>query len=214
MILKSFGCSFMRGSGLKDDLGPICASRSTWSALLARELNYTYECCAKPGVGNLHILEQIINQATIANNDLFVIGWSWIDRFDYINTNNEWQSILPGDTTSTSKVYYKELHSEYRDKLTNLSYIRLAIDILKEKNISFIMTCIDDLLFDQNSHISPAVLDLQNYIKPHIIWFENKSFLEWSRSHGFEETADWHPLEPAHKAAAEYIRKLLCHNVS
>ena len=47
--------------------------------------------------------------------------------------------------------------------------------------------------------------DLQNYIRPHMTQFQGKTFLDWSRSHGFAESVSWHPLEPAHRAAADYM---------
>jgi hypothetical protein len=146
-----------------------------------------------------------------------VISWSWIDRFDHwgqINNfpnwinNNQWQTISPGDTTKIAKIYYRELHSEYRDKLTTLMLIRLVIDVFKQKGIPFVMTYMDDLLFDQRWHVTPAVIDLQEYVKPHMTTFEGQSFLEWSRSQGYPETAAWHPLEQAHSAAGDYIIKV------
>ena len=66
MKLKSFGCSFIYGTDLADDgRGFIAAtpSRLTWPALLAQNLDYSYECYARPGCGNLRILEKILNQA-------------------------------------------------------------------------------------------------------------------------------------------------------
>ena len=67
------------------------------------------------------------------------------------------------------------------------------------------MTYQDELMFDQRWNYTPAVLDLQNYIRPHMTQFEGKTFLDWSRSHGFAESPDWHPLEQAHQAAADYM---------
>jgi hypothetical protein len=213
MKLKSFGCSFIFGSELSDEDGAY--AELTWPAHLSQHLNRNYESYAKPGAGNLQILEQILNQSFNNNNvDLFVIGWTWIDRFDYYPTNPDktshspWRTIMPVNTDTLAKTYYRDLHSEYRDKFTCLSYIKLAIDTLNQKDIPFIMTYIDDLLFDQRWHITPAVLDLQEYIKPYMTTFEGQSFLEWSRAHGYPETAAWHPLEEAHKAAGDYMIKV------
>ena len=218
MNLKSFGCSFIFGNELADDGRDglyATPSRLTWPAHLAQHLNALYECFARPGVGNLQILEQVLNQAAINNNtELFVIGWTWIDRFDYYPVNpstpsqSPWRTIMPIDTDELAKIYYRDLHSEYRDKFTCLSYIKLAIDTLNQKNIPFIMTYMDNLLFDQRWHTTPAVIDLQNYIQPHMTTFEGQSFLEWSRAHGYPETAAWHPLEQAHKAAGDYMIKV------
>jgi len=101
--------------------------------------------------------------------------------------------------------YYRDLHSEYRDKLVNLNYIKTTIDTLQQKNITFVMTYMDRLLFDKQWHVTPAVLDLQNYVQPYMNLFENQTFLEWSKSHGFEISDRLHPLEPAHAAAADVI---------
>lgn len=219
MNLKSFGCSFIFGSDLADDGrdGP-CATPSqlTWPAHLSKHLSREYRCYARPGAGNLQILEQVLNQSAINNDtDLFVIGWTWIDRFDYYDADynpkvkrTPWNTIMPIDKSDIAKVYYKELHSEYRDKFTCLSYIKLAIDTLNQKGIPFIMTYMDELLFDRQWHTTAAVTDLQEYIKPQMTTFENKTFLDWSRDNRYPETAAWHPLEAAHRAAADYMIKV------
>jgi hypothetical protein len=220
MQLKSFGCSFIFGSELGDEAGDTPDegykhySRLTWPAHLAQYLNATYKCFANPGSGNLQILEQILTQSTTKDVDLFVIGWTWIDRFDYYNSEfagspwEEWSTIMPVNTNSLAKIYYRDLHSEYRDKFTCLSYIKLAIDTLNQKGIPFIMTYIDNLLFDQRWHTTPAVLDLQEYVKPYMTTFEGQSFLEWSRAQGHPETTNWHPSEAAHRAAGDYMIKV------
>ena len=65
-----------------------------------------------------------------------------------------------------------------------------------------------ELLFDQQWHTSPAVIHLQEYIKPYMTTFDGSSFLEWSRKKGYPETASWHPLEAAHQAAGKYMIKV------
>jgi hypothetical protein len=103
-------------------------------------------------------------------------------------------------------VYYRELHSQYRDTLTNLIYIKTAIDTLHQKNIKFIMTYIDELLFEVSSASTPAVSELQNFIQPYMTKFEGKTFLDFSRQRGFVISPTMHPLEPAHQAAFETIK--------
>ena len=215
MKLKSFGCSFIFGSELNDCVSVDTPSYLTWTAHVARCLTRNYECYASPGAGNLQILESILNQATASDQtDLFVIGWTWIDRFDYYPVNptglgqSPWRTIMPADTDDLAKAYYRDIHSEYRDKFTCLTYIKLAIDMLNQKGIPFIMTYMDNLLFDQRWHVTPAVLDLQEYVKLYMTTFEGQSFLEWSRSHGYPETVAWHPLEAAHLAAGDYMIKV------
>ena len=216
MTLKSFGCSFVFGSDLKDDgrNGPRATpSQFTWPALLAQHQGRDYSCHARPGSGNLQILEHVLNQVPVSNSsDLFVIGWTWTDRFDHWDANHDprkkltaWSTIMPVNTTDLAKTYYRDLHSEYRDKFTSLCNIKLAIDTLNQRGIPFVMTYMDELLFDQRWHVSNSVLDLQSYIKPHMTTFDGLTFLDWSRGRGFEISPAWHPLEPAHAAAADYL---------
>ena len=212
MKLKSFGCSFIFGSELADtspDRPWPCFSKLSWPAHLAKHLNYQYHSYARPGSGNLQIAERVLNQLADNEHALYVIGWTWNDRFDHYKIENwhedRWDTILPSDDDKISNTYYKHLHSEYRDKLTNLISIRVVIDTLKQKNIPFIMTYMDNLLFDQRWHTTPAVLDLQEYIKPYMTTFEGQSFLEWSRANGYPESNTWHPLEEAHCAAGKYL---------
>jgi hypothetical protein len=222
MILKSFGCSFIFGTDLADDgrhLPIPTPSNHTWPAHLAQHLGYEYHCHARPGSGNLQIAERVLSHAIEPDCDLFVIGWTWIDRFDYTNSNirnnpiaskwNNWRTIMPIDSDEMAEMYYKGLHSEYRDKLCSLMYIKLVIDSLQQRKIPFLITYQDNLLFDQQWNHTPAVLDLQNQIKPYMIDFEGKTFLEWSRDKDFEISSNVHPLEPAHSAAADYMIKIV-----
>lgn len=216
MRLKSFGCSFVFGSDLGDkqsvsDL-PVNPSQKTWPAVLANKLGCEYHCHARPGSGNLQILENILNcVADAEHNDFFVISWSWIDRFDYYNTEHQnilwrnWNTVRPNDADLISRNYYQHLHSQYQDKLTTLTYVKTAVDLLHQKSIKFLMTYMDELMFDQRWHTTPAVKVLQEYVRPYMTTFEDQTFLTWSRKHGFEESKNWHPLESAHQAAADYL---------
>ena len=214
MKLKSFGCSFTFGTDLADAEQdyPTQPSQSTWPALLAQSLGYEYNCYARPGAGNLQILEQVLNQVSDRTDALFVINWSWIDRYDYYDSEyngklwHDWATITPSTNSELAHIYYRDLHSEYRDKFTSLSYVKLAIDTLNQRNISFIMTCMDQLMFDRQWHITPALLILQEYIKPFITQFDGQTFLEYSKEKGFPISETLHPLEAAHRAAFELIK--------
>jgi hypothetical protein len=200
MILKSFGCSFIYGTDL-------ASPELTWPSLLSQDINYEYQCHARAGIGNLQILEKILNQTTIDDSALFVIGWTWIDRFDYNNpANDQWKTIMPSDADKIASTYYRDLHSQYRDKFTTLVYIKTAIDTLKQKHIPFLMTYIDELLFETQWHTTPAIIDMQNYVRPYMTTFDNQTFLNWSKQKGFSISESFHPLESAHQAAFELIQ--------
>jgi hypothetical protein len=218
MRLKSFGCSFIHGTELSDQKmvgARDMPSQSTWPACLARHLNRQYLCFSHGGSGNLQILSRILDQVATSNSsDLFVIGWTWIERFDYYVDNHgdrtvdPWNTILPVDQNSTAQVYYRDLHSEFRDKFVSLTSIKLAIDTLQQRSIPFIMTSLDELLFDQRWHVSPAILDLQSYIQPFITSFDEQNFLEWTKTNGYPIGPGGHPLEAAHVAAGELMFKV------
>ena len=209
MIVKSFGCSFIFGTDLLDaGFGEpkARASFSTWPALVAQNKKAGYRCYARPGSGNLQILERLMSQIACNEHALYIIGWSWIDRFDYTNqSNDQWCTIMPIDANPTAKTYYKELHSQYRDKLTSLMCIKLAIDTLQQRGYPFIMTYMDDLIFEKPWHTTPALTDMQDYIRPYLTQFDNTNFLNWSKQKGFEISQTLHPLEAAHQAAADYM---------
>ena len=213
MILKSFGCSFIFGTDLHDDSRhrpKATYSKYTWPALLAHSRGWDYACYARPGAGNLEILERLLSQLTDAQPAVYVVGWSWIDRFSYTGEEHchwrsPWQSLMPIDTDSLSQTYYRSLHSELRDKFTTLVNIRTAIDCLKQRGHRFIMTYMDDLTFDQRWNTTPAVTELQRYCEPYMTRFDGKTFLEHSKEKGFEISQTLHPLENAHQAAFELI---------
>lgn len=220
MRLQSFGCSFIFGSDLADDgrgLEHPTPSNLTWPALMAGQLDLEYVCHARPGAGNLQIAERILTKMVGSQDSVFVIGWTWIDRFDYTNsaiTNDpilarwdNWRTIVPMDESNLAQTYYRGLHSEYRDKLTTLMTIKLVIDTLNQRGIRFIMTFMDHLLFDQKWNHTPAVIELQEYVRPYMQDFEGKNFLDWSRGRGYEISPTWHPLEPAHEAASHIMRQ-------
>jgi hypothetical protein len=214
MKLKSFGCSFIFGNELADDgrTGPwATASGLTWPAHLARKLSRGYECHARAGSGNLQISEQVMLQAADSDNtDLFVIGWTWIDRFDYYDSadtrrRHPWHTIMPIDDDAVATTYYRHLHSEYRDKLTNLIYIKTATAELQRLQIPFVMTYMDHLLFDQTWHTNPVVQELQAQLRPCMTLFDGQNFLDWSRANKYSVSAKWHPLEQAHESAGDYM---------
>jgi len=206
MLVKSFGCSFIFGTDLPDQKGKK-SSQLVWPAVFSQRLGHHHICYAHGGIGNLAIADGVLREISYNVTALFIIGWTWIDRFDYgdINKDSVWSTIRPGSDSNLAKTYYRELHSETRDKLTNLMTIRTVIDSLRERNFPFIMTYMDELLFDRSCNTTPSITDLQDYVEPYMTRFEGKTFLEWSRSRDYPESAGWHPLEQAHATGAELM---------
>jgi hypothetical protein len=200
MKLSGYGCSFIYGSELS-------SSADTWPALLSRDIGHEYCCRAQAGVGNLQIMEQILCSGR--DDDILIINWTWIDRFDFVDCATErWETLRPALDHDHADYYFKNLHSQYKDVLTNLCYIDIALGFLLSNNKKFIMTYMDDLILEEilpTWHNPAAVSYLQQKISPHLSSFDGMNFLDWSRSKGFDISNSWHPLEQAHQAAAEYM---------
>lgn len=225
MKLTSFGCSFVFGTDLPDeglDGTGATPSQQTWPARVAHHLGYEYRCQARPGSGNLQILDALLNDIEADAADLYVIGWTWIDRMDCVSESADpwyrpwlgdlehrrdirWRTIRPTDTTKESQIYYRHLHSEYTDKFLSLLYAHQALTALRAANRPFIMTYMDDLMFCERWNTSPAVAAMQSQLRPVMRQFQGQNLLTWSKQQGFAISATEHPLADAHQAAADLI---------
>jgi len=207
--IKSFGCSFFYGSDLHDiDLEAMTEpSNSTWPAKIAKKLNVNYECFAFPGQGNFKIYCDILANSYKNDSSVYLVNWTWIDRFDYVNQHEQWSTLRPAEDNALEKLYYQNLHSQLCDMITSASYIVSAAEHLESLNCSYIMTHMDyNLLMQLNGDWhDPRYLEiLQQKLCKILTNFDGKNFLDWSRSNNFEISKNWHPLESAHQAAADY----------
>ena len=212
MKIKSFGCSFIYGSDLSDqinhDFPPFAHSNLTWPALIALQRALEYECFAYPGVGNLKILCDIITQASLDDPAIFLINWTWIDRFDFVTNQEQWSTLLPSENNNVSNVYYKHLHSQIRDMITSVYAVNTAIDFMRERQIDFVMTYMDRTMLEHinpNWHDPKYVSVIQNKVKNFLVDFGGYNFLDWSKDRGFAISENWHPLDQAHQAAADFM---------
>ena len=216
MILGAFGDSFTFGSDLKDVKHDI-PSKLVWPALIANQLDLEFVNYGTPGIGNLIIADDVLRCInTHKNNVFYVINWTWIDRYDYLDTeiqqtnfgpkhvDNIWHTLRPGDVSKHSTYYYKHLHKDFTSKLQNLLTIQSVISELVLHNCLFLMTYMDHILFDKRFFCSPSIDILQNTVQKHMHSFHGKNFLDWSKEHNFLISESWHPLEQAHEKAAEY----------
>jgi hypothetical protein len=214
--IKSFGCSFIYGSDLSDAdievVSPVVGyvpSNLTWPALISKKLNLEYECYALPGQGNFKIYSDILLNSYKNEDSIFLINWTWSDRFDYINHLEQWQTLRPAGESKEQNFYYKHLHSQLCDTISSASYIVSAAEHLKSLNCRYIMTYMDYNLLtpvDATWH-DPRYLEvLQEKLGKILVDFDGKNFLDWSQFNQFKISARLHPLEAAHEAAANYWR--------
>ena len=214
MIVKSFGCSFTWGTELPDEATGLHSypSKLTWPALIAQHAACEYQCLAWAGIGNFYIANTVLTQCIESRNsrDLFIINWTFIDRFDYLSEFNDssknldkpwkWETCRPDNDPA----FFKKYHSEIRDKLASLQLIKLCIDMLSQSNIRFIMTTVDDLILDRTWNTAPSIELLQDFIEPHITQFNNQTFVQYADSLGHTRTPGKHLSERAHYDVAQY----------
>lgn len=212
--IKSFGCSFIYGSDLEDaNIEPIdfvnrfTPSRLTWPALISEQLNFDYECYALPGQGNFKIYSDILANSYRNEDSIFVINWTWIDRFDYVDHDGYWNTLRPADCNQKQNFYYRHLHSQLADMISTASYIVSAAEHLNSLNCPYIMTYMD---YNTTTPINPNWHDprylevLQEKLSKILVNFDGMNFLDWSRANNYAVSDTWHPLEDAHAAAADY----------
>lgn len=216
MKLKSFGCSFVYGTDLGDQDFTYDYnqdhSRLTWPALVAKALNMPYECYAWPGVGNFKILCDIMSQASLDDAAVFLVNWTWMDRFDFVDSQEQWQNVLPGQHCERSEAYYRHFQSHIKDMVTSVYNIYTAITMLQQRQIPFVMTYMDYNILtplDPDWHDPKYISEPQRRIRPFLVDFQGQNFLDWSRKNNFAISAGWHPLEQAHAAAAGYMMPII-----
>ena len=211
----AIGDSFTRGDELADcpveiPDTPVQYSQSTWPALIAKSLNYDYKSYAIGGRGNQWISMSVSTLLEKHRDALFIINWSWFERFDYVDIDtNEWTVTHPRHDDKLDHYFYKHVDHEQWNLHRNLQQIHSTISLLDQNNIDFIMTCMDPMLYTKDSFVTKEkfISPLQEQILPSIVDFEGMSFLEWSKHNSFELGPNGHPLEQAHTSAADYIQK-------
>ena len=228
--IVAVGDSFTRGDELVDcpeqKLQPFQPSFSqhTWPALIAKSLNIEYSAEAVGGRGNQWISTRL---SYIKQDTVLIINWTWFERFDYIGTHNDrWETTHPGHESKLDHYFYKNIDNDIWNLHRNLQQMHSTIQLLKQNNIKFIMTCLDPGYKSKLSDLRPAILlpasslyykpyynlvaainQLHEQVIPNILDFDGMTFLEWSHFHNFKCGPSGHPLEDAHAAAADYIQK-------
>jgi hypothetical protein len=189
-------------------------SNNTWVALLAKEFGIEYNCYASPGSSNHTILRELLNNIQSFNKgDLVIVNWTWIDRWDMVDINdNKWVTLRANSDTDTHtdtylhRFYFKYIQSELWNKLETLKNMALVIDILKNIGVNFIMTCLDNIVTDEQYHAPQYILELQSMVVPNLTWFDGDGFYDWSNKNNFSVGETGHPLEDAHTSAFNYIK--------
>jgi hypothetical protein len=63
-------------------------------------------------------------------------------------------------------------------------------------------------MFDKQWHTTPAMTDIQDYIRPYMTTFNGMNLQQWAKKNGYPITSIGHPLEQAHAAAGQLMIKV------
>ena len=219
--IVSFGDSFVFGSELANNE----RGNRAWPALAAESLGVAYTTCAEPGCGNETITRQILTyfSSNVHSETLAVINWTWGHRWDvYLNkTNESWATLGP---MAPPHRYYTLLDRSESQRLVDfakdygcvsllwnkwrsLQTMLVAQQFLEVNNIPNVQTYMDFDLFNDVTHAPTYIKELQKLVASKLSTWEGKNFLDWSRDNGYAVSdPGLHPLEDAHKAAADLWR--------
>lgn len=144
MRIVAFGCSYTYGHGLPDCLeddkitqGPN-PSNLSFSALLAKQLNYQCVNLGKSGNSNKEIWHDVLN-FKFQEKDIAVITWTYFSRFciiksDKIKRINPW--------TKEEKLFYMNYsnrHDMVLDFYGRLNHINSYLNSIDIKNYNFVI---------------------------------------------------------------------------
>lgn len=223
------GDSFIFGNELQDwIINPRYNSEHTFAALLAKEYNFTYRCCARPGNSNDAIMRMTINEIEVIHDKLVVIvAWSFPPRFEFpftfpidspdspFATISVWPESNRPVVRDFAKNFVKNVQIDWYQHFKTVQSIILLQSYLKLKNINYFFTCADNSVFhDYNSTSLKPYFEMIDYSN----WFffpeaheeyntkSPRGFYQWAVENKYECGPQQHPLEQAHKDAAHLMR--------
>jgi hypothetical protein len=225
MILVAGGDSFVWGSELADSPngGPIGFSSNTFPALLAKQYGFEYNCAAYPGNSNNAIARTTILACKQAENQVAVIvTWTFMPRFEF-RFNNKWESINPHNCkkefSAFSDYFFKHvgLDRVYQSYNTLQSILTLQT-YLKEHNIPYMFTASDNNFCSDPNSLPEDTRTLWELVDWNQWWFfpeanehwlttTPRGFYQWAMENKYTIGPHGHPLEDAHKDAAELMQE-------
>jgi len=202
----AFGDSYTFGHELSDcptNIEPDHSHR-TYSALVAKELNYNYNCKAQGHYANNSICRTIIeNINDIKQDDLVLVMWTFLMRREFLLEDTGPQTIVQEDDHEFAKHYlkYVDLNDGYMFDLT-LKDIYTAQTLLQNHNYLFLNTVteLSQKLINPDKHFPLAErINLDRWMM-----LDGLGFHEWSEQQLNTRYAG-HPTDQAHELLARKI---------
>ncbi len=212
----SAGCSFIHGSELGDE---VPFSQSTYPALVAKQIESTYDCLAYPSASNQGIANKIL-QHKPKPGTLYIVQWTYPSRFG-VNLNFElkdkdknkttWFDLAPNSWDYNPNTF--DQYSDYSKQLIDMGIPQLSEQYYKYtgNNEQFMFQsklCVKAVQQYCREHEAgflfyTATNDLVGIDDVH--GFDNIGFVEWAKKSGYKHGEYKHPLHEAHSDAASYV---------
>ncbi len=226
MNLLGVGCSIVFGDELAD-----CTStqhsRSTFPALLAKNLNLNYQCVAVPGSGSDSQVRKVLENCN-SNTAFVVVAWSFLHRYDWHWSDHGWRSLrFPGQVANNStpqaqidkfkQYFFANVSDDY-------AWYHYAKDVvflqqwLSQRQVPYVF-CSVDSGFNINASAEPSYQTLWQAVDRHR-WFDWRldgvvqGFQNWcvgsaKTDKKFSLGSGGHPLEHAHAVSAQQITEFI-----
>ena len=226
MILVAAGDSFIWGSELADSPhgGTDGYSLSTYPALLAKGYSMDYHCAAYPGNANNAISRMSIAAcASITDNKFLLVSWTYPQRSEF-RFSDGWASVNSWHTNHKefSEVYFKHAgNTEYYEIYSVLKEIVFLQHYCERNNIPYMFMTADNHFYQHENYIRSKDCDIDNLYNQinwaRWFWFTPgnladetpvpRGFYQWAIENKYSIGQEGHPLEDAHKDAAELIKE-------
>lgn len=203
--LIAHGCSFTYGEELEDP------SKTSWPALVAKELNIDCNNLAKPGYSNDAIVQDLV-KFDPDQDDLVTVGWSSYLRMG-LHDDHGWYTTVVSQRKNIDIIDWNRRERIIDDLLISnadewlyerwLTQVILLQSFLDAKAIKYLFFS----AFDNQSRYEiykKKFYNLHNRINQHrFIGWPNEGFVEWS--YGMPKGSRGHPLEAGHVMTAKKV---------
>lgn len=222
MIIIAGGDSFIWGSELADcpNGGPNGYSRNTFPALLAEDNQYI--CAAYPGNANNAISRMVIDACADKENVGVIVSWTYPQRSEFYFVD-KWVSLNSWHTAERefSEHYFKHVgNSEYYEIYSILKEIVFLQHYCQINQIPYLFLTTDNHFYLHENYLRSrdnSIDNLYNQINwSNWFWFPPgtnewetcvpRGFYQWAAENKYSVGDRGHPLEQAHRDAANLIR--------
>lgn len=228
MKLIAGGDSFVWGSELEDHKHGSHGghSQSTFPAILAGQYKLDYECVALPGSGNDSITRRVIEACHDQDDIAVLVSWTWSARYEFRFVHDQcWTTVNArqyeiAENTDTPhgdfiQHFFRSVgFSDYWETYSSLREMMRLQDYLALRKIPYMFTITDNWFAKAHSikHADTSIRSLYSQIDWNHWYFfppstdsSPRGFYQWAAEEDYELAPQHHPLERAHRDAADMM---------